>query len=74
MISSKGKVPSLMSVRLVASIIVEGVPSLTLPPSIIMSILPAMSLNTISASTGLGRPERFALGAAIGVPSEAIIA
>ena len=42
------------------------------PPSIIMSILPSMSSMTCSALVGLGRPERFALGAAIYTPESLI--
>ena len=53
----------------VKSTIVDSTPTLHSPPSIIASILPVISFTTCFAFVGLGFPERFALGAAIGTPA-----
>ncbi len=45
---------------------VDSRPARHSPPLIISGILPCISANTCSASVGLGRPERLALGAATG--------
>ena len=50
----------------VTSMMVDSTPTLQFPPSIIASILPYMSLITCCARVGLGLPDRFELGAAIG--------
>ena len=49
----------------VKSTIVDSRPISAAPPSIIISTLPSKSSATYFASVGLGRPERFALGAAM---------
>ena len=48
------------------STIVDSTPIPTSPPSIIISIRPSISSITCSAFVGLGLPDVFALGAAIG--------
>ena len=47
---------------------VDSTPYLQGPPSRISGIRPSMSARTCCAVVGLGLPERFALGAAIGTP------
>ncbi len=62
----------IMGVSLVISTIVDSKPSTESPPSKIMSMRPAISSITKRALVGLGRPERFALGAAIKPPAARI--
>ena len=52
----------------VKSMIVDSTPTITAPPSKIIGIFPWRSSMTCSAFVGLGRPDVFALGAAIGTP------
>ena len=56
----------------VISRMVDSTPISTAPPSKIISILPLKSSSTCSAFVGLGRPEVFALGAAIYPPPASI--
>ena len=55
-----------------ASTIVDSTPTSQFSPSMIASILPRISSITCTAFVGLGLPERFALGAAIGTPADLI--
>ena len=48
---------------------VDSMPWVHGPPSRMRGILPSNSCRTAEASVGLIRPNRFALGAAIGCPS-----
>ena len=59
---------SMVGVSPVRSTIVDSIPMPTAPPSSIISIRPSISSITCSASVGDGRPEVFALGAAIYTP------
>ena len=52
--------------------IVDSIPTWQSPPSKIAFILPFISSSTCFAVVGLGLPEVFALGAAIGVPADLI--
>ena len=63
--SSAGTLP-------VRSTMVDSSPTATAPPSRIMSIFPPRSSATWRAEVGLGRPEVFAEGAAIGSPAARI--
>src|SRR5262245_7141068 len=56
----------------VRSITVDSIPIWVLPPSKMMLTLPSRSLITWSADVGLGLPEIFADGAAIGQPDSLI--
>ena len=51
---------------LVTSKTVDSTPTSQLPPSRISGMRPSISTSTWCAVVGLGLPERFALGAAIG--------
>ena len=50
------------------SITVDSIPTLQSPPSIIASTLPFISSTQCANAVGLGLPDKFALGAAIGTP------
>ena len=58
----------------VISKIVDSTPISTSPPSTIISILPSISSFTCSAAVGLGRPDVFALGAAMYPPPASMTA
>ena len=47
----------------------DSTPTLQEPQSIINGIFPCKSLKTCSAFVGLGREDKFALGAAKGIPN-----
>ena len=53
----------------VQSTMVDSTPHVQLPPSRMSGIRPVISAAVIAAVVGLGRPEMFAEGAAIGTPA-----
>src|SRR5699024_4551426 len=55
-------------ISFVQSTTVDSTPTLAGPPSSMPAIFPFKSSSTCSAAVGLGFPEIFALGAAIGRP------
>ena len=56
----------------VVSTMVDSTPTVHAPPSIIPAMRPCISASTVSASVGLGLPDKFAEGAATGVPARRI--